>query len=282
MAGLPAAAVPGSSGRTTAFNENNTFPCPCPAAAAAPPFRTGVAMMPRAIHILSTFSIAAGMALLVVACSMPLQRQHDLAAHANQHAALIKITQLNFGRDATFAFCIEPACPAVTRKTLPVAPQAFPRSETPAPAPGNNAAASLDPGEVLLTARHPPRDVISAPAKTPRAPVVVYFDSGSAALDQAARAALDQAVAGAHATDRIAITGRTDNAGSNRINQALALARARAVRDYLRASQPSRNDVFTLDARGACCFTASNDTPEGRRQNRRVEIVFGVPGQVAP
>jgi outer membrane protein OmpA-like peptidoglycan-associated protein len=30
--------------------------------------------------------------------------------------------------------------------------------------------------------------------------------------------------------------------------------------------------VSTVDATGACCYVASNDTPDGRARNRRVEI----------
>lgn len=239
-------------------------------------------MMVREIRFLSTLSVTAGVSLLVMSCTLPLQRQHENAAHANQRASLQKITQLGFGHNASFAACTEPACPAPTRKTLPVTLQAIPHSAAPAPAPGVDTAATLDPGEVLLTVLHRVPDAIATPAENPRTPVVVYFDSGSAALSDAARAALDQAASGAGAADRIAIAGRTDNVGSNSINQALALARARAVRDYLRTRLLSHRHAFSLGAQGACCFTASNDTPEGRRQNRRVEIVFSVPEQVAP
>ena len=239
-------------------------------------------MMGRAIRFLSTLSMTAGVTLLVMSCSLPLQRQHENAAHPNQHAALQKITQLDFGRNASFAVCTEPACPALTRKTLPATPQAIPHSAAPAPAPDVDTAATLDPGEVLLTVRRRAPDTIATPPENPRSPVVVHFDSGSAALSDPARAALDQAASGAGAAARIVITGRTDNVGSNSINQTLALTRARAVRDYLRTRLPSHRHIFSLDAQGACCFTASNDTPEGRRQNRRVEIVFSVPEQVAP
>lgn len=239
-------------------------------------------MMLRAIRVLSTLSITAGMALLVVSCTLPLQRQHDFARHANQYVPLQKITQLNFGRDASFAVYMEPACPAVTRKTLPVTPPAAVHSAARTVAPGIDTTATLDPGEVLLAAGHRAPDAIATPAEVLRVPAVVHFGSGSAALSDAARTTLDQAAAAARATDRIVIAGRTDNVGSNDINRVLALARARAVRNYLRTRLPSHSHVFTLDAQGACCFTASNDTPEGRRQNRRVEIVFSASEQVAP
>jgi outer membrane protein OmpA-like peptidoglycan-associated protein len=186
---------------------------------------------------------------------------------------------LNFGRDAAFAVCIEPACPAVTRKTLAIQPQA-PAS---ASAPWVDISATLEPGEEEWKGQPNTADATVSPADQQRSPVVVTFASGSATLSDTARAALDHAASGVQATDHILIVGRTDNVGSKRTNHALALARARAVRDYLRARLPSHpHHAFTLDAQGACCFTASNDTPEGRRQNRRVEVVFRVSGQVAP
>ena len=238
-------------------------------------------MMPQAIRFLSAFSIAAGIALLATSCSLPLEQQREQgdSARADQSRPSRKIAQLHFGRDASFAICVEPACPAVTRKTLVIKPPA-PANAIP---PSVDIAATLDPGEVELKVQ---RDTAAAPVPPTehlRAPVIVYFASGSAALSSAARAALDQAASGARAADRIVIAGRTDNTGSKSTNQALALARARAVRDYLHTRLPSYPcRAFTLDAQGTCCFTASNDTQEGRQQNRRVEVVFNAPGQVAP
>lgn len=241
-------------------------------------------MMSQSIRLLSAFSMATGTVLLAASCSLPVQRQIEQAgrARADQSHPSRKIAQLHFGRDASFAVCVEAACPAVTRKTLMIKPQA-PANAIP---PSVDMAATLDPGEVELKVQR--TSVRSAVAPVPpiehlRAPVIVTFASGSAALSSAARAVLDQAVSGARAAERIVIAGRTDNVGSKSANQTLALARARAVRDYLRSRLPSYpSHAFTLDAQGTCCFTASNDTPEGRRQNRRVEVVFSVPGQVTP
>ena len=58
------------------------------------------------------------------------------------------------------------------------------------------------------------------------------------------------------------------------MNQALALDRAHAVRDHLRVRHPHLSPAGALDAEGACCFAASNETADGRALNRRVEIVF--------
>ena len=228
------------------------------------------------------FLSMAGMTLLMLSCSQPLQRQQEHAAPVRQHTPVRQITQLDFARHASFAVCTEPTCPARTRKTLPVTPQAVPQPSMLVSRSGTDPVPTLDPGTALLTAGHHAPGSSATPVQHSRTTVVVHFDANSAVLSDVTRAALDRAAVDAGTADRIVITGRTDNVGSNNLNQALALARARTVRDYLRAKLPARGHVFTLEAQGACCFTASNSTPEGRRHNRRVEIVFSVSGQVAP
>ncbi len=69
----------------------------------------------------------------------------------------------------------------------------------------------------------------------------------------------------------VAITGYTDNTGSYAVNEKLSNQRANAVRDYLiTCGVPASR----LTARGIpmADYVASNDTPEGRALNRRVEI----------
>lgn len=235
-------------------------------------------MMAPAIRFLAASSMVAGVVLLVTSCSV-LKTEQVVPAKGAQSRPAWKITQLNFGRDASFAVCIEPACPVVTRKTLTIQPQAPAR----ATAPSVDITATLDPGEEEWKGQPNPRGSRFSVAEHPRSPVVVTFAPGSAALSNAARATLEHAASGVQATNHILIVGRTDNIGNKRANDALALARARAVRDYLRVRLPAHpRRVFTLDAQGACCFTASNKSPEGRRQNRRVEVVFRISRQVAP
>jgi len=105
---------------------------------------------------------------------------------------------------------------------------------------------------------------------------------GSAVLSPLAEATLTRSLRYALDANRIVIFGRTDSIGAGGTNQSLALARALSVRDYLRQREPSIPADMVLDVKGSCCFIASNDTPQGRRQNRRVEIVFSVPERVAP
>lgn len=69
----------------------------------------------------------------------------------------------------------------------------------------------------------------------------------------------------------ILITGYTDNTGKKELNQTLSEKRAKSVSDYL-ASQGVVSSRFTVQGFGDKDPVASNDTPDGRTQNRRVEI----------
>ena len=88
-----------------------------------------------------------------------------------------------------------------------------------------------------------------------------------------AQAQLNDAKSDLRLARRITIFGRTDSTGPLAFNEELALARALAVRDYLRQTHLTLAAKLTLKAQGACCFIASNDTVAGRTLNRRVEVV---------
>jgi OmpA-OmpF porin, OOP family len=72
---------------------------------------------------------------------------------------------------------------------------------------------------------------------------------------------------------KIIIEGHTDSRGSDEYNEQLSERRARSVANAL-TSRGVANDSFTTVGRGKDYPVASNDTPEGRQQNRRVEIIF--------
>lgn len=69
----------------------------------------------------------------------------------------------------------------------------------------------------------------------------------------------------------VEVSGHTDSTGSDAINQPLSENRARAVADFL-ISQGIAADNVTSQGFGSSNPIASNDTPEGQAQNRRVEI----------
>ena len=101
------------------------------------------------------------------------------------------------------------------------------------------------------------------------------FDPGSAVPKASARTALDE-LAGLmrrHADREVAIESFTDAGGPSEESRRLSQRRAEALREELmsRGVDPSR-----LEARGygASFPVATNETPEGRSLNRRVEIVI--------
>ena len=71
----------------------------------------------------------------------------------------------------------------------------------------------------------------------------------------------------------VQITGYTDSTGSAALNNSLSLQRANAVANYLRLQGVSADRIVTEGA-GSRNPIASNATPAGREQNRRVEIVL--------
>lgn len=103
----------------------------------------------------------------------------------------------------------------------------------------------------------------------------VLFKSGSFELLPGARERLAK-VSGivlAYPTLKLQVEGHTDSIGSDDYNQQLSEARAEAVRDYLVQQGISAGQI-TARGMGKTQPIASNDTPEGRQQNRRVELVL--------
>jgi OmpA-OmpF porin, OOP family len=71
----------------------------------------------------------------------------------------------------------------------------------------------------------------------------------------------------------IAISGHTDNIGSDEENMTLSMGRATAVRDYVIHAGIDSSRV-TATGFGKTKPIATNDTEEGRQQNRRVEFAI--------
>jgi outer membrane protein OmpA-like peptidoglycan-associated protein len=101
----------------------------------------------------------------------------------------------------------------------------------------------------------------------------VMFSSGSAALQPGAQDKLRRfaAVLNRYPRTTVQVIGHTDSRGTEESNDELSRRRARAVADELVADGVSSSRITTL-GRGATMPVATNETPEGRAQNRRVEI----------
>jgi len=102
----------------------------------------------------------------------------------------------------------------------------------------------------------------------------VLFDTGSATLKPGAREKLAR-VAGilaSHPDLKIEIEGHTDSVGGDDYNQHLSERRAESVRAYL-VQQKIPSSAVGAEGFGESRPVASNTTPAGRQQNRRVELV---------
>lgn len=105
----------------------------------------------------------------------------------------------------------------------------------------------------------------------------VLFVTGKAELAPMAQQKLTEVAKALSDLDpnaRIVVEGHTDSRGTDESNLELSKQRATTVRDYL-VSQGVAEDRITAVGRGETQPLATNDTPEGRANNRRVEIVIG-------
>jgi len=111
----------------------------------------------------------------------------------------------------------------------------------------------------------------------------VLFVTGKAELLPIARDRLNQVAKSLKDLDDdklVSIEGFTDSRGADDTNLKLSQDRANSVKDYL-VSQGVRADKLRALGRGEANPVASNDTPEGRANNRRVEIVIQSSAQAA-
>ncbi|WP_170471320.1 OmpA family protein [Ruegeria profundi] len=103
----------------------------------------------------------------------------------------------------------------------------------------------------------------------------ITFDTDSATVRPALRADLVRVGQNLvnYPNSNVQIIGHTDSDGEASYNQGLSERRANAVADVLQANGVNYSRIVTI-GRGEDNPVASNLTPEGKSQNRRVEIVI--------
>ena len=107
-------------------------------------------------------------------------------------------------------------------------------------------------------------------------PAGAVFDFDKAVLKDDSKAVIDEyrANLGPDLTNAymVVVAGHTDSSGNATYNKGLSLRRAQSVADYL-VSKGVRKDAIRVIGRGSAEPLVSNDTLEGRKENRRVDIL---------
>lgn len=108
----------------------------------------------------------------------------------------------------------------------------------------------------------------------------VLFDFGKAEIKSEAEQTLDKVgtVIAQFPEGKVLIEGHTDSKGSQKVNRDLSKRRAEAVKNWLVREKHIPESIITTVGSGETKPVASNtrsdgsDNPQGREQNRRVEI----------
>ena len=103
----------------------------------------------------------------------------------------------------------------------------------------------------------------------------ILFDVDKANLKDPYKGELSQlaTILNKYEDTNILLAGHTDSTGSDEYNLELSRRRAQSVANYL-ATQNVNSARFTTQGYGKSDPIASNDTAEGRSQNRRVEVAI--------
>jgi OOP family OmpA-OmpF porin len=137
-----------------------------------------------------------------------------------------------------------------------------PVAAAPAPEP------EVAPAPAEIAAIEPQREPINISEKA-------GFDFDQAVLRAEDKQRLDAAVAQMKTLPEdatIQVTGYTDSVGTEEYNRELSMRRAQAAQEYLVSNGVDQKRIV-LSGMGESNPIASNDTADGRAQNRRVEVV---------
>lgn len=101
----------------------------------------------------------------------------------------------------------------------------------------------------------------------------VFYDYNKSTVRQESTAELDRLheLLSENPSIKVEISGHTDNVGGDAYNQELSEARAKSVVEYL-IQKGTAEDRLVFKGYGASRPLATNDTPEGRQENRRTEF----------
>ena len=148
------------------------------------------------------------------------------------------------------------------------------------PAPGVTDLSGATPQAIesgdIVEALGVPRGTRIRPNERPTLRLPIYFELDSAELVSDAEGLLDKLASALASGDletfRFSIEGHTDSLGSENYNEHLSSQRAKAVRSFLMARGVSADRLESV-GHGEAAPVAPNEDGEGRKRNRRVEIV---------
>ncbi len=107
------------------------------------------------------------------------------------------------------------------------------------------------------------------------------FPSGNTRIDNRCKAILDDVALQLRQNPRATavVTGHSDSAGSDEVNNRMSLERADNARTYLVDTHGINGSRIDTAAAGSSSPIADNSTAEGRLQNRRIVVVVTIPAQ---
>ena len=188
------------------------------------------------------------------------------------------------GRELPGASNVDREIPGIVVLSDPVHAAEPDTEPQPEPAPARNP----QPGPTTTAQPEPvPEPATTAPTTTapePKAPKCegyrvedLLFESGSAELAPEAAASFEALVALVPARAEVVVVGHTDSVPAPMGNQKLSELRAQAVADALVVAGLPPSSIIAVVGRADTQPADTNETPDGRRHNRRVEVFVNCP-----
>jgi outer membrane protein OmpA-like peptidoglycan-associated protein len=115
-------------------------------------------------------------------------------------------------------------------------------------------------------------DKSAAPPERLAEVIRIYFEPNSARIARDSQPDVLTAVAAVRARRSVVVVGNADSSGTTKDNQLLAQRRAETVAHQLR-ELGSRHAAIAIQVAAADHPIGSNETSEGRRLNRRVDVI---------
>jgi len=148
--------------------------------------------------------------------------------------------------------------------------------ELPKPVPPPVVVVTPTPKPVAPIPPPPPKVIVPPPAKVQPVFPSVFFNVNKSNLDASQIKTLDGIgdYLAKNSDVKVLILGHSDSKGSQIANEKISEKRAKTVRSYLHDKFKIADERMAIKAYGADRPISPNDTEEGRRKNRRVEIMI--------